>query len=102
MGGRQRLAHSRRETPRDPDRAPLVPLQMVSPKLVVIERELETVFCTYLLNGRFCGQSVPVTYAVCAECDTRTSTGTGPQISHGTSVYLPFNIAICSLVPRTA
>ena len=42
----------------------------------------------------------PTRYAVCAECDMRTSTG--PQISHGTSVYLPFNIAIRSLVPRTA
>jgi hypothetical protein len=54
---------------------PLVPLQVASPKLVAIERELEAVSCIYLLNGRVCGQSVPVTYAVCAECDTRTSTG---------------------------
>ena len=84
--------------------APLVPLPMASPKLVAIERELEAVSCIYLLNGRVCGQSVPVRpgHLRCVRRVQHADQHRPAGINHGTSVYLPLNIAIRSLVPRTA
>ena len=90
----RRLAHSHRETPRLTPTPPLVPLQVASLTLVwrssaSWRRCLAYTFSTGASAARRCRSPT-----LCAPSATRgPAPATGPQISHGTSVYLPFNIA---------
>ena len=70
---------------------PLVPLQVTLLKLVAIERELEMVSFTYLLNGqRALLRPVGAGHLRCVRRVRHADQHRPAGISHGTSVYLPF------------